>query len=63
VISSGRIPRASSLSGKQLPLNRRDAADFLESWNNFLSGITGIDELIRVELMNFIEFNIYNLAE
>jgi CO/xanthine dehydrogenase FAD-binding subunit len=51
------------LVGKQLPLNQRDAEDFLENWNNFLSGITGLGDLTRTELMNFIEFNIYNLTE
>jgi CO/xanthine dehydrogenase FAD-binding subunit len=51
------------LVGKQLPLNRRVAADFLESWNGFLSGIADVDELTGAEVMNFIEFNIYNLSE
>jgi CO/xanthine dehydrogenase FAD-binding subunit len=51
------------LAGKQLPLNRRDVLDFLENWNNFLSSIANLSDLTRTELMNFIEFNIYNLTE
>jgi len=53
----------SILIGKYLPLNRRIAVDFIESWKAFLSGIQKMDDLSRQELMNFIEINILNLSE
>ncbi|MCL2043449.1 MAG: FAD binding domain-containing protein [Treponema sp.] len=51
------------LIGKQLPLTRRIAADFVASWEDYLKGIYGMDELSRQELINFIEMNIFNLIE
>jgi CO/xanthine dehydrogenase FAD-binding subunit len=53
----------SILIGKNLPLNRKIAADFVGSWESFLSGIQNIDELSRRELINFIELYINNLSE
>jgi CO/xanthine dehydrogenase FAD-binding subunit len=51
------------LVGKQLPLSRRVAGDFVESWQVFLSGIQNLCELSKKELLNFIELNVYNLTE
>jgi CO/xanthine dehydrogenase FAD-binding subunit len=51
------------LIGKQLPLSHRIAAEFTQQWETFLSGIQDLDELSRKELLNFIELNVYNLAE
>jgi CO/xanthine dehydrogenase FAD-binding subunit len=48
----------SILIGKRLPLQHRVSADFIESWEAFLSGIEYVDELSRKELVNFIETNI-----
>ena len=53
----------SILIGKRLPLNRRIAADFIESWSAYMSGILDADELSRKELVNFIELNILDLSE
>jgi len=53
----------SLLTGKHLPLNHRIAADFVESWKAFLSGVQSLDELSRQEFINFIEINIHNLSE
>jgi CO/xanthine dehydrogenase FAD-binding subunit len=53
----------SILIGKHLPLHHRVAADFIESWETFLSGIEYVDELSRKELVNFIETNIAYLSE
>ena len=53
----------SIIVGKYLPLNRRIAADFIESWKALLSGIQKMDDLSRQELLNFIEINILNLSE
>jgi CO/xanthine dehydrogenase FAD-binding subunit len=51
------------LIGKQLPLSRRVAAEFIESWETFLNGIQHLGELSKRELLNFIELNVYNLTE
>jgi CO/xanthine dehydrogenase FAD-binding subunit len=51
------------LAGKNLPLGRRIAADFIESWKVFLSRLPNVDELSRQELVNFIEMNIFSLSE
>jgi CO/xanthine dehydrogenase FAD-binding subunit len=48
------------LAGKQLPLSRKIAADFINHWDHFLSGL---DALSRRELRGFIEMNIYRLSE
>jgi len=51
------------LIGKELPLNRRIAGDFVEHWDAFLAGIESIDALSRKEMTNFIAMNVYNLTE
>jgi CO/xanthine dehydrogenase FAD-binding subunit len=51
------------LIGKQLPLNRRIAAEFTAQWESFLSGFHEVDELSKKEMVNFIESNVYNLSE
>ena len=53
----------SLLIGKHLPLGRRIASDFIEHWQDYLSGIHNMEELSRQELVNFIETNVYNLSE
>jgi CO/xanthine dehydrogenase FAD-binding subunit len=53
----------SILIGKQLPLQHRVAADFIERWEAFLSGIEYVDKLSQKELVNFIEANIAYLSE
>jgi CO/xanthine dehydrogenase FAD-binding subunit len=66
----------SILIGKHLPLSRRVAGEFVESWKHFLSGLretgTGdsgrgspidLPEIAVRELLNCIELNIYNLSE
>jgi len=53
----------SLLVGKHLPLGHRIAADFIESWKAFLSGVPNMDDLSRQEMVNVIEMNINNLSE
>jgi CO/xanthine dehydrogenase FAD-binding subunit len=53
----------SILIGKTLPISRRIAADFAEHWKEYLLGIEAIGELAGKELINFIEMNVYNLAD
>jgi CO/xanthine dehydrogenase FAD-binding subunit len=67
IVCKTDIPRRNKeseglLAGKQLPLGRRIAADFIENWKTFLSHLQ-VDELSRQELVNFIEMNIFNLSE
>jgi CO/xanthine dehydrogenase FAD-binding subunit len=52
----------SKLIGKGLPLNRRIAADFVEHWDAYLSGIDSINSLARKEMTNFIAMNVYKLS-
>jgi len=53
----------SMLIGKELPLNRKIAADFVDHWDAFLSGIDSIDALSKKEMTNYIAMNVYNLSE
>jgi len=50
------------LVGKRLPLTRRVAAAFIQSWDSFLR-VESADELLRGELVSFIEANARNLTE
>jgi CO/xanthine dehydrogenase FAD-binding subunit len=51
------------LIGKHLPLNRRDAADFVEHWRVYLSALGGPGPLIHAEILNFIESLMSNLLD
>jgi CO/xanthine dehydrogenase FAD-binding subunit len=51
------------LIGKQLPLNRRDALDFIEHWNSYLSALEEPPPLIRAEILNLVEALIISLAD
>jgi CO/xanthine dehydrogenase FAD-binding subunit len=53
----------SILVGKRLPLNRRIAADFIESWKDHLSRMPDVDGISQKELVNFIKINIHDLSE
>ena len=53
----------SILIGKHLPLSKRITADFVNYWNTSVAEIESIDELSRLELINFIEVNITALTE
>ncbi|GHV45228.1 FAD-binding protein [Spirochaetia bacterium] len=53
----------SLLIGKQLPLNRRDALDFVEHWKAYLSALDSPTPIIRSEILNFIESLIFYLAD
>jgi hypothetical protein len=52
-----------SLIGKELPLNRRDARNFTEQWRAFLSAQESPAPLTRAEILNFIESNILFIAD
>jgi hypothetical protein len=49
--------------GKQLPLNHRDADDFVEHWTIYLSALEHLNPIIRAELINFIESTVSFIAE
>ncbi|MDR0998472.1 MAG: FAD binding domain-containing protein [Treponema sp.] len=51
------------LIGKHLPLNRRDAADFVEQWRVYLSALDQSGPLIHSEILNFIESLMSNLSD
>jgi CO/xanthine dehydrogenase FAD-binding subunit len=50
------------LTGKNLPLSRKIALDFVENWNEHLTE-NKIDEFTKYELLNSIKENIFNLSE
>jgi CO/xanthine dehydrogenase FAD-binding subunit len=51
------------LIGNQLPLNRKDAHDFVEHWKNYLAGLDTPEAIIRSEILNFIESHALFIAE
>jgi len=51
------------LIGKQLPLSRKTAGDFIKSWKAFLKDFQDITDLSKKRLINCIEQNLYNLCE
>jgi CO/xanthine dehydrogenase FAD-binding subunit len=51
------------LIGKKLPLNRRDAVDFVEHWKTCLSALDSPSLIVRSEILKFIESLIQNLAD
>lgn len=53
----------STLAGKQLPLDRREAGHFLELWKTFLSGAPIPGFMLRSKLFNFVESCILNLSD
>jgi len=53
----------SALIGKNLPLSRRAADDFVKNWKAYLDDYKEINDLSKQEFVNFIEFHINNLSE
>ena len=56
----------SLLTGKNLPLNRKTAGDFIKNWEEFLSNLSKNDEIGEFttnRLINCIEINVNNLSE
>ncbi|MDR3130727.1 MAG: FAD binding domain-containing protein [Treponema sp.] len=51
------------LSGKHLPLERRDAGRFIELWRNFLSAVDAPGAMMKARLLNFIEDAVMELAD
>jgi CO/xanthine dehydrogenase FAD-binding subunit len=51
------------LNGKHLPLSRKTALDFVESWKGFLSGRSDVGEFSKNAVLNNIEENILHLSE
>jgi len=51
------------LIGKQLPLSRKTAGDFIKSWKAFLKDFQDITDLSKKRFINCIEQNLYNLCE
>jgi CO/xanthine dehydrogenase FAD-binding subunit len=53
----------SAIIGKQLPLNRRDAEEFVDRWRNCLSALESPAAVVRAELLNFIESALSSISE
>jgi len=51
------------LNGKNLPISRKTADDFIQNWKEFLDSKPLINEISKFLLINSIEENIYNLSE
>jgi CO/xanthine dehydrogenase FAD-binding subunit len=51
------------LTGKQLPLDRRDAEHFTERWQTYFSAIEGLGFMLRAKFLNFIESCISSLSD
>jgi CO/xanthine dehydrogenase FAD-binding subunit len=52
-----------ALAGKQLPLDRRDAAHFAELWKTFLYAVEAPGFMLREKLYNFVESCIVSLSD
>jgi len=50
------------LAGKNLPVSRKIAGEFIDSWNVYLKE-NNVDDYTKYELLNSIEENIFNLSE
>jgi len=50
------------LNGKNLPLNRKTADDFIENWKEFLKNLPDESDFIKNALINIIRENVYNLS-
>jgi CO/xanthine dehydrogenase FAD-binding subunit len=51
------------ISGRRLPLERRDANHFVELWRTYLSAVEAPGPLMRAKMLNFIESGILGLAD
>ena len=64
------------LAGKRLPLDRKDAAAFVDSWRTYLSVLEGAEsyiflgyngslhpELAKIQILNFVETTITRISE
>ncbi|GHV32895.1 FAD-binding protein [Spirochaetia bacterium] len=52
-----------SLVGKQLPLDRREAVHFMELWETFLAAVEIPGFMLRAKLLNFVESCILSLSD
>jgi CO/xanthine dehydrogenase FAD-binding subunit len=50
------------LAGKRLPLDRKDALNYVELWATYLSAIEIRRELLKTKLLNFIESTLMDLS-
>jgi CO/xanthine dehydrogenase FAD-binding subunit len=51
------------LVGNQLPLNQKEAHDFVEQWRSYLAALETPEALTRSEILNFIESQILFFVE
>ncbi|MCL2214227.1 MAG: FAD binding domain-containing protein [Treponema sp.] len=66
IIKSGALIRNKEgediLNGKNLPLNRKTADDFIENWKDFFKKLPEESEYFKYALLNIIKENVYNLS-
>jgi CO/xanthine dehydrogenase FAD-binding subunit len=53
----------SLLIGKKLPLDRRDAAHFADHWKSYLAALEQPGDLVKAEILNFIESGLQAIAD
>jgi len=67
VYKAGQILRYKTaeniLNGKNLPLNRKTADDFIENWREFLNNKREISNFTKNTILYNIQENVYNLSE
>jgi CO/xanthine dehydrogenase FAD-binding subunit len=51
------------LSGKHLPLDRRDLAHFIELWGSYLSAMDSPGVMMRAKVLNFVEAGVMELTD
>ncbi|MDR2246321.1 MAG: FAD binding domain-containing protein [Treponema sp.] len=51
------------LSGKHLPLDRRDIRHFIDLWRAFLSGVDTPGPVVKAQMLNFVEGAVRELAD
>ncbi|MDR0376958.1 MAG: FAD binding domain-containing protein [Spirochaetaceae bacterium] len=51
------------LSGKHLPLDRRDIRHFIELWTGFLSAVDTPGAMMKARMLNFVETAVMELAD
>jgi len=53
----------SIIAGKNLPLSRKTAGDFVDNWISFIAERADMNELLKNEIINCIELSISSLSE
>jgi CO/xanthine dehydrogenase FAD-binding subunit len=52
-----------AIIGKHLPLNQKDAGEFVDQWRSYLTALSSPGPILRAEFLNFIESTIFSFTE